>query len=98
MAKQTASGKYYSGTFEFGGIVWDCEVRFDGQWYHHGGYEKCLMIKRGHDYFGDDKFEIVTFEVVGDTLVVNLKYNLCQKEQFVPDGDKQIMVKINKLL
>ncbi len=84
MAKNTPYGKYYSGTFEYDGINWGCEIRFDGPAYHQGGFDKCLLVKYGddysdgHGYFSDDKFDISHFEISknNDYIDVYLKHGL----------------------
>ena len=104
MARQSRYGSYYTGSFEYKDIKWDCEIRFGGPLHHQGGYDKCLKINSGHfgsrridshDFFGDDKFSIDNFFENGNILSVNLTHGIHSKESW-RNPIKQITVTIQK--
>ena len=72
------------GTFEFNGATFNCQFRdsTNPSW-NQRCFSKCLIINNGktedgkptdgHNYFGDDKFEVSDAYLRGDTYVLTLK-------------------------
>ncbi|ARF10032.1 hypothetical protein Indivirus_9_9 [Indivirus ILV1] len=69
------------------GITFDVGYRFGGSVNHQGGYSKCLRIYNGkkgqqiingHDFFGDDKFEVLSSDENANNIVLELSWPLVE--------------------
>ena len=98
-------GKEIFGEFTLYGIVFEAGYRYGGNLNHQGGYHKCLRIYSGkaatnridgHQYFGDDKFEVESMVEYLDNIVLQLTFPLARKEdryKVFNDSSKTIIIK-----
>ena len=95
-------GHEIHGTFTLNGITFSAGYRFGGHLYHQGGYSQCLRIYdgkqangiavSGHDYFGDDKFEVVkASDYVGD-MVLELSFPLHKEGEYNYNASKTVIL------
>lgn len=100
-------GEEIFGTLVFDGKTFEVGYRFNGPSWHQGGYSKCLRIYNGndtggtsisgHEYFGDDKFEVLSADVGVKTLKLEMSYPLTNKEdRYNFDSNKSKFVLITK--
>jgi hypothetical protein len=98
-------GKEILGTFQLDNITFEGGYRYDGNRNHQGGYEKCLRIYNGkdgdnnniwgHNYFGDDKFEVINAVIYPNQVTLTLRYPLCKKSShFTLVGDNRTIILI----
>ncbi len=87
-------GEEIFGTFVLDGTTFDASYRFDGLIGHQGGYSKCLFIGGGHDYFGDDKFQVEKASIYYDEVLIHLASPL-RIRTGKKEGTKTIHLKID---
>ncbi len=78
------------GQFTLDNITFEASYRYDGETVRQGGFHKCLVIYggktesgtrvSGHEYFGDDKFEVTKADTYVDDIVLHLSFPLSKEE------------------
>ena len=64
------------GTITVDGITFEAGYRTEDV-RNQGGYERCLKLYgKGHEYFGDDKYEVKKMTKCDDHLLLDLDYAL----------------------
>jgi hypothetical protein len=85
------------GTITIDDITFEASCRSRGDLRYQGGFAKCLVIYSGtdkdgnkisgHDYFGDDKFEVIQTSNYIDDMSLYLTFPLSKKEdRYTPEN------------
>ena len=90
-------GKEIFGKVRIDRILFEVGYRYGGDLCHQGGFNRCLRIYEGidptntvvsgHEYFGDDKFEVVNANIYVDDLVLTMSFPLLKEsERYKPES------------